>query len=45
MTLDQIIAEVDRHGCNLVELTGGERLLQKRIHELIRAPGTRKITP
>jgi 7-carboxy-7-deazaguanine synthase len=35
MTLDQIVAEVDRHGCKLVELTGGEPLLQKEIHALI----------
>ena len=35
MSLDQIIAEVDQYGCNLVELTGGEPLLQKEIHQLI----------
>jgi 7-carboxy-7-deazaguanine synthase len=27
-TLDEVLAEVDRHGCPLVELTGGEPLLQ-----------------
>jgi len=35
MTLDEIVAEVDSHGCKLVELTGGEPLLQREIHELI----------
>ena len=34
MSLDEIIGEVERFGCKLVELTGGEPLLQKEIYEL-----------
>jgi 7-carboxy-7-deazaguanine synthase len=34
MTLDEIIAEVESYGCQLVELTGGEPLLQPEIYEL-----------
>ena len=34
-TIDDIVAEVTRHPCDLVELTGGEPLLQKRVHELM----------
>ncbi|HZS46494.1 MAG TPA: radical SAM protein [Blastocatellia bacterium] len=34
MTLDQIIAQVDSYGCKLVELTGGEPLLQREIYDL-----------
>jgi len=34
MTLDQIIDEVEKHNCHLVELTGGEPLLQHEIYEL-----------
>ena len=34
MTLDQIIAEVEKYNCELVELTGGEPLLQPEIYEL-----------
>jgi 7-carboxy-7-deazaguanine synthase len=34
MSIDQIIAEVDRYECELVELTGGEPLLQPEIDEL-----------
>ena len=34
MTLDQIIAEVEKYNCKLVELTGGEPLLQPEIYEL-----------
>src|SRR5262245_16698102 len=34
--LEDIISEVGSHRCDLVEITGGEPLLQKRIHELIR---------
>ena len=44
MTLDQIVAEVDQYGCQLVELTGGEPLLQKEIHELIERLHTRNYT-
>jgi 7-carboxy-7-deazaguanine synthase len=34
MTLDRIIAEVEKYDCELVELTGGEPLLQPEIYEL-----------
>jgi 7-carboxy-7-deazaguanine synthase len=34
MTLDQIIGEVEEYNCELVELTGGEPLLQPEIYEL-----------
>jgi 7-carboxy-7-deazaguanine synthase len=34
MTLDQVMAEVDTYACQLVELTGGEPLLQVEIYEL-----------
>jgi 7-carboxy-7-deazaguanine synthase len=34
MTLDQIMASVAEYDCNLVELTGGEPLLQPEIYEL-----------
>lgn len=34
MTLDRIIAEVEEYDCELVELTGGEPLLQPEIYEL-----------
>jgi len=34
-TLDEIIAEVQKHPCRLVEVTGGEPLLQKRVHKLM----------
>ena len=34
MTIDEILAEVERLDCNLVELTGGEPLLQHDINEL-----------
>src|ERR1700761_2707102 len=34
-TLDEIIAEVTKHSCQLVEITGGEPLLQKRVHRLM----------
>lgn len=36
MTVDEILAEVDRLGPGLVELTGGEPMLQKEIGELAR---------
>ena len=35
MSLDEVIAEVDRLGCPVVELTGGEPLLQKDTTELM----------
>lgn len=34
MTLDHIVEEVERYGCELVELTGGEPLLQPEIYSL-----------
>lgn len=34
MSVDDIVAEVERLGCHLVELTGGEPMLQKDIGEL-----------
>ena len=35
MSLDDILAEVDRHDCDTVELTGGEPLLQKEVYPLM----------
>ncbi len=34
MTLDEIMAQVNSYGCKLVELTGGEPMLQKDIYAL-----------
>lgn len=34
-TLDDIVAEVKSHGCQLVEITGGEPLLQKNVLPLM----------
>jgi 7-carboxy-7-deazaguanine synthase len=34
-TLNEIIAEVEKYPCRLVEVTGGEPLLQKRVHTLM----------
>jgi len=34
MTLEEIAAKVESFGCNVVELTGGEPLLQKEIYAL-----------
>jgi 7-carboxy-7-deazaguanine synthase len=34
MTVDQILIEVEKYRCELVELTGGEPLLQHEIYEL-----------
>jgi 7-carboxy-7-deazaguanine synthase len=36
-TLADILAEVRSHGCPLVEVTGGEPLLQKNVHPLMTA--------
>jgi 7-carboxy-7-deazaguanine synthase len=33
--IDDIIEEVRSHNCDLIEITGGEPLLQKRVHTLI----------
>ena len=35
MSQDEILAEVERHQCRLVEITGGEPLLQSGIHDLM----------
>ena len=35
MTVDEVVAEVDRHGCPLVEITGGEPLLQEDVYPLM----------
>jgi 7-carboxy-7-deazaguanine synthase len=34
-TLGEIVAEVEKYPCRLVEVTGGEPLLQKRVHTLM----------
>src|SRR5215207_6352118 len=36
MSIDDVLAEVDRYGCPLVEVTGGEPLLQSDVYPLIR---------
>src|SRR5207244_11554645 len=35
MSVDEVVAEADRYGCPLVELTGGEPLLQEDVYELM----------
>jgi 7-carboxy-7-deazaguanine synthase len=35
MSLDEVMAAVDAYGCSLVELTGGEPLLQKDVYPLM----------
>jgi 7-carboxy-7-deazaguanine synthase len=35
MTVDEVVAEVDRYGGGLVEITGGEPLLQADVHPLM----------
>jgi 7-carboxy-7-deazaguanine synthase len=35
MTVPEILAQLDNYGCNLVEITGGEPLLQDGVHQLI----------
>ncbi len=35
MSIEDVLAEVDRFGCDLVELTGGEPLLQKEVYPLM----------
>ena len=37
MTLGDVLAEVDRFGCSLVEITGGEPLLQEEVYPLMDA--------
>ena len=34
MTIDEILAEIEPHGCNLVEITGGEPMMQEEILQL-----------
>ena len=34
-TVDDVMAEVERHDCQLVEITGGEPLLQEDVYELM----------
>jgi 7-carboxy-7-deazaguanine synthase len=36
MSIDDVVTEVDRQGCRLVEITGGEPLLQPDVHPLMR---------
>jgi 7-carboxy-7-deazaguanine synthase len=36
-SLDDVLAEVDRHGCPLVEVTGGEPLLQDDVYPLMQS--------
>jgi len=35
MSVDDVVAETERHGCPLVEITGGEPLLQEDVYELM----------
>lgn len=35
MKLDEIIEQVDRYNCKLVEITGGEPLVQEEVHNLM----------
>jgi len=35
LTIDEIIKQVEQYGCHLVEITGGEPLIQENIHPLI----------
>lgn len=35
MTIEEIISEVEKYDCKLVEITGGEPLVQKKVHQLI----------
>ena len=43
-SLDSIVGEVERHGCRLVEITGGEPLAQPEVHALISALADRGYT-
>ncbi len=36
MSLDEIVAEVEKYGCKLVEVTGGEPLAQEEVHTLLK---------
>jgi 7-carboxy-7-deazaguanine synthase len=35
--VEDVVAEVEQYGCRLVEVTGGEPLLQAQVHDLLRA--------
>jgi 7-carboxy-7-deazaguanine synthase len=35
MSIDEVVAAVDRYGCETVEITGGEPLLQKAVYPLM----------
>lgn len=37
MTMEEILAQVDAYGCTLVEITGGEPLLQRDVYPLMDA--------
>lgn len=37
MAIDEVLAQVDRHACDLVEVTGGEPLLQPDVYPLMQA--------
>jgi 7-carboxy-7-deazaguanine synthase len=37
MAVDEVVAAVERHGCDLVEITGGEPLLQGDVYQLMQA--------
>jgi 7-carboxy-7-deazaguanine synthase len=39
MSVDEVIAAVDQYGCPLVEVTGGEPLLQEDVYELMERLG------
>ncbi|RPI17315.1 MAG: radical SAM protein [Ignavibacteriae bacterium] len=36
MTLDEIMAEIEQYNCKLVEITGGEPLIQLNVHKLMK---------
>src|SRR5262245_26744392 len=35
-SVDEVLAQVSQHGCDLVEITGGEPLLQEEVYPLMR---------
>jgi len=36
MEINDVIIKIKKYGCNLVEITGGEPLVQENVHELIK---------
>ncbi len=36
MSIEEILAEVKKYNCNLVEITGGEPLVQENVHNLMK---------